>query len=87
MMLTLCSILFADVCGFTNLSSQCTANELVKMLDGLIERFDMLSYENNCLRIKVLGDCYYCVAGLPEPDALHAQHTVQMGLDMVDAIE
>ncbi len=21
--------------------------------------------DSNCLRIKLLGDCYYCVAGLP----------------------
>ena len=35
-----------------------------------------------------LGDCYYCVAGLP-PDhrADHAQCTVEMGLDMIDAIQ
>jgi hypothetical protein len=28
-------------------------------------RFDKLANENCCLRIKLLGDCYYCVAGLP----------------------
>ncbi len=28
-------------------------------------RFDKLAHENCCLRIKLLGDCYYCVAGLP----------------------
>lgn len=29
-----------------------------------ISRFDLLSNENGCLRIKILGDCYYCVAGV-----------------------
>ncbi|ODN03366.1 Ca(2+)/calmodulin-responsive adenylate cyclase [Orchesella cincta] len=38
------------------------------------------------LRIKILGDCYYCVAGLPEPRADHAHCAVEMGLDMIDAI-
>ncbi|CAG5118333.1 unnamed protein product, partial [Candidula unifasciata] len=41
---------------------------------------------NNCLRIKILGDCYYCVSGLPEARANHATCCVEMGLDMIDAI-
>ncbi|GIY21020.1 adenylate cyclase type 5 [Caerostris extrusa] len=60
------SILFADICGFTSLSSQCTAEEVVKILNELFARFDKLASENHCLRIKLLGDCYYCVSGLPE---------------------
>ena len=42
--------------------------------------------DNHCLRIKILGDCYYCVSGLPEPRSDHAHCTVEMGLDMIDAI-
>ncbi|CAD5126566.1 DgyrCDS14661 [Dimorphilus gyrociliatus] len=80
------SILFADICGFTALSSQCTAQELVKMLNELFARFDKLAMENHCLRIKILGDCYYCVSGLPEARLNHAHCCVEMGLDMIDAI-
>ena len=47
------SILFADMCGFTALSSQCTAHELVRVLNELFARFDRLAAHNNCLRIKV----------------------------------
>lgn len=60
------SILFADICGFTTLSDQCTAEELVRLLNELFARFDRLASEHHCLRIKLLGDCYYCVSGLPE---------------------
>lgn len=42
--------------------------------------------ENHCLRIKILGDCYYCVSGLPEPRADHAHCCVEMGVDMIEAI-
>uniref|UniRef100_A0AAQ4RTJ6 Adenylate cyclase type 6 n=1 Tax=Gasterosteus aculeatus aculeatus TaxID=481459 RepID=A0AAQ4RTJ6_GASAC len=66
------SILFADIEGFTSLASQCTAQER--------------STENHCLRIKILGDCYYCVSGLPEPRADHAHCCVEMGVDMIEAI-
>eukprot|EP00063_Salmo_salar_P027732 XP_014002567.1 PREDICTED: adenylate cyclase type 6-like isoform X1 [Salmo salar] len=55
------SILFADIEGFTSLASQCTAQELVMTLNELFARFDKLASENHCLRIKILGDCYYCV--------------------------
>ncbi|ESO82178.1 hypothetical protein LOTGIDRAFT_135033 [Lottia gigantea] len=79
-------ILFADICGFTSLSSQCTAQELVQLLNELFARFDRLASENHCLRIKILGDCYYCVSGLPEPRPDHAHCCIEMGLDMIDAI-
>ncbi|XP_047021474.1 Ca(2+)/calmodulin-responsive adenylate cyclase-like [Helicoverpa zea] len=80
------SILFADIVGFTVLASQCSAQELVRLLNELFGRFDQLANDNHCLRIKILGDCYYCVSGLPEPRSDHGRCTVEMGLDMIDAI-
>lgn len=46
----------------------------------------LVGQENHCLRIKILGDCYYCVSGLPEARADHAHCCVEMGLDMIEAI-
>ncbi|XP_065053479.1 adenylate cyclase type 5-like isoform X2 [Rhopilema esculentum] len=80
------SILFADIEGFTKLASQCTAPELVKILNELFARFDQLAVNNHCMRIKILGDCYYCVSGLPEARSDHANCCIEMGLDMIDAI-
>ena len=37
------SILFADIVGFTRLSSGCTAQELVKLLNQLFGKFDQLA--------------------------------------------
>ena len=37
------SILFADIVGFTQLSSSCSAHELVKLLNELFARFDKLA--------------------------------------------
>lgn len=41
------------------------------------------------MRIKILGDCYYCVSGLQTPkstDEAHARNCVEMGLKMIDII-
>ena len=56
------------------------------VLSQLFARFDRLAQNNFCLRIKLLGDCYYCVSGLPEARPDHAHCCVEMGLDMIEAI-
>uniref|UniRef100_A0A8B9HH47 adenylate cyclase n=1 Tax=Astyanax mexicanus TaxID=7994 RepID=A0A8B9HH47_ASTMX len=81
------SILYADIVGFTQLASDCSPGELVHMLNELFGKFDQIAKDNECMRIKILGDCYYCVSGLPEflPD--HAKNCIKMGLDMCEAIK
>ncbi|KAG5670772.1 hypothetical protein PVAND_001012 [Polypedilum vanderplanki] len=80
------SILYADIVNFTPLSEQLSASDLVKTLNELFGRFDQLAMENQCLRIKILGDCYYCVSGLPISRPQHAANCVNMGLQMIEAI-
>uniref|UniRef100_A0A8D2PMS1 Adenylate cyclase type 7 n=1 Tax=Zosterops lateralis melanops TaxID=1220523 RepID=A0A8D2PMS1_ZOSLA len=81
------SILYADIVGFTRLASDCSPKELVVMLNELFGKFDQIAKENECMRIKILGDCYYCVSGLPVSLPVHARNCVKMGLDMCEAIK
>ncbi|XP_053981903.1 adenylate cyclase type 3 [Hylaeus volcanicus] len=81
------SILYADIVGFTAISSTYSASELVKILNELFARFDQLSERYEQLRIKILGDCYYCISGAPVERSDHAVLCVYMGLSMVDAIK
>lgn len=80
------SILFADIVGFTKMSSTKTADQLVEVLNDLFARFDDLCQVNGCEKISTLGDCYYCVSGCPEPRPDHAICCVEMGLAMIDAM-
>ena len=81
------SILFADIVGFTKMSSNKSAETLVNLLNNLFARFDELAFLNDCEKISTLGDCYYCVAGCPEATPYHALCCVEMGLDIVEQIK
>ncbi|KAG1671245.1 Adenylate cyclase type 9 [Nymphon striatum] len=81
------SILYADIVGFTKMSSNKTAEHLVGLLNDLFGRFDLLCSENGCEKIATLGDCYYCVSGCPEPQLHHANCCVELGLGMIKTIK
>lgn len=81
------SILFADIVGFTRMSSTKTAEQLVFLLNDLYGRFDKICEMTNCEKISTLGDCYYCVSGCLNGELDHAKCCVEMGLKMVKEIE
>ena len=60
------TMLYADIKGFTALSTILTSENLVRTLNGLFAEFDKAAEKHGCTRIRILGDCYYCVSGLPE---------------------
>ncbi|XP_044250956.1 adenylyl cyclase X E-like [Drosophila takahashii] len=81
------SILYADVVNYTHLTTTLTVQNLVKVLHDLYGRFDMAASTFNVQRIKFLGDCYYCVAGLTTPDPDHAKCAVSLGISMIANIQ
>ena len=81
------TILFADIVGFTKMSSNKSAEHLVSLLNDLFGRFDIICARCGCEKISTLGDCYYSVSGCPEPRADHARCSVEMGLEMCVAIQ
>ncbi|RWS16807.1 adenylate cyclase type 6-like isoform 1, partial [Dinothrombium tinctorium] len=80
------TILYADIVNSMILAAKLDANDLVETLNELFGRFDESAERNNCLRIKLLGDCYYCVSGVPYHDQNHALNCVRMGLEMIRII-
>jgi class 3 adenylate cyclase len=81
------SVLFADIVGFTTLSSRTTPEALVTMLNELFSTFDGLAERHGLEKIKTIGDAYMVVAGVPQPVADHATAITHMALDMIASIE
>ena len=81
------SILFADIVGFTQLSSNMKAVELVGILNEIFSQFDDLVTQHHCEKVSTLGDCYFCVSGCPEPEPTHADNCVHFGLAILDALK
>ena len=75
-----CSVLFADIVGFTPLAAKVSPNELVKLLDSIFSKFDVFTEELRIEKIKTIGDAYMAAAGLPEPNSDHAIAIVELAL-------
>jgi class 3 adenylate cyclase len=80
------SVLFADIVGFTELSSRTGAPQLVALLNDLFSRFDALVEKHGAEKIKTIGDAYMACTGLPVERADHARVIADLALDMRQAM-
>jgi class 3 adenylate cyclase/HAMP domain-containing protein len=80
------TILFADIVGFTQLSSQISPVELVNLLNKIFSAFDQLAESHGLEKIKTIGDAYMVVGGVPMNRKDHAEAVANMALDMQNAI-
>ncbi len=80
------TVMFADIVGFTNLSAQISALELVQLLNEIFSLFDALAQRHNLEKIKTIGDAYMVVGGLSIPNENHLSAIADMALDMQQAI-
>jgi class 3 adenylate cyclase len=77
------TVAFADLVGFTELTSGMPPHDVVTMLNGLFSRFDAAAHDLGIEKIKTVGDAYMAVCGLPVPVANHAERMVRMAIRMV----
>jgi class 3 adenylate cyclase/HAMP domain-containing protein len=77
------SIVFADIVGFTDLSSRIPAQQVVQLLSDLMSDFDVLALKHGVEKIKTIGDSYMAVAGLPASRPDHAQAAVHLAMEML----
>lgn len=76
------TVLFADIVGFTELSSRLSPKELVHRLNEIFSAFDALVEKHGLEKIKTIGDAYMVVGGLPEPREDHAIAMARFAIEM-----
>ncbi|MBT8218113.1 MAG: adenylate/guanylate cyclase domain-containing protein [Acidimicrobiia bacterium] len=74
------TVLFADVVGFTPLSSRVAPDDLVRMLSDLFSDLDDIVGQLGLEKIKTVGDEYMVAAGVPTPRPDHAAAVAEFGL-------
>jgi adenylate cyclase len=80
------SVLFADIAGFTERASDIAPDKLIRFLDRLYSDFDALVDKHELEKIKVSGDSYMVVSGVPHPRADHVEALASLALDMADTV-
>ena len=81
------TVIFADMAGFTKMSSKIPPEEVVAMLNEVFSRFDHLAEKHGVEKIKTIGDAYMGVGGLPVPRPDHAEAVAELALDMHEEVE
>ncbi len=78
------TILFADIVGFTPLSTRLTPAETVAILNEIFTAFDDICDRHGAEKIKTIGDGYMAVCGAPTPRGDHATVMARVALDIRD---
>jgi len=81
------SVLFSDLVGFTEFSSNTAPADLVEYLNELFSRFDADARRIGVEKVKTIGDAYMVVAGVPEPRPDHARAVAEMAVSMFKTID
>lgn len=80
-------VLFADVVGFTRLSSRLLPSHLLEVLEEVFGRFDDLAQQHGVTKLKTVGDAYLAVANAPQPCEHPLERLAGFALDAVAACQ
>jgi class 3 adenylate cyclase len=81
------SILFADIVGFTALSTRTAPGDLLVLLEEIFSEFDRLTRQFQLEKVKTIGDAYMAVGGALSPLPGHLENAVRLGLALIAGIE
>jgi adenylate cyclase len=80
------SVLFSDVRGFTTLSEKLDAREMTHLMNEFLTPITGVIQQHRGTIDKYMGDAVMAFWGAPLPDENHAQHAVEAGLHMIEAV-
>jgi class 3 adenylate cyclase len=67
-----CTVLFADIAGFTAWSSLRDPSQVFTLLETVYHSFDKIARKRGVFKVETIGDSYVAVTGLPDPQEDHA---------------
>lgn len=82
-----CSILFADICGFTSISEKFSPESVVQILNEYFSTMTKIIFENDGTLDKFIGDAIMAVFGAPVFSPFSARNAVNTGLDILKKLE
>lgn len=77
------SVLFTDFKGFTEISQNLSATELVAEINECFTEFDRIMKRHHIEKIKTIGDSYMAVSGLPISNNDHAINAVNAAREIL----
>jgi len=82
-----CTVLFADLVGFSALSREIGPARAGALLNRLFSDFDALCREHGLEKIKTIGDAYMAAAGVPDYVDDHPARVADAALAMLASVE
>ncbi|CAB9505094.1 Receptor-type guanylate cyclase gcy [Seminavis robusta] len=76
-----CTVLFADLAGFTKFSASRKPEDVFYLLETLYQAFDKIATRRKVFKVETIGDCYVACTGLPEAQPNHAVIMVKFARD------
>ncbi len=81
------TVLFADIVGFTSLSTRLDPEQLIFLLNEIFTAIDEVGAELGTEKIKTIGDAYMAVSGAPNPVEDHSERILKLAIGIRNAIE
>ncbi|VDO29351.1 unnamed protein product, partial [Haemonchus placei] len=82
------TVFFSDVVRFTQLAAQCTAFQVVNLLNDLYNGFDSIIEEHSVYKVESIGDGYLCVSGLPVRNgSVHIKEIAELSLSFMEFVD
>eukprot|EP00934_Nitzschia_sp_Nitz4_P009323 Nitzschia sp. Nitz4//scaffold136_size62208//4385//8376//NITZ4_006361-RA/size62208-augustus-gene-0.5-mRNA-1//-1//CDS//3329535597//9313//frame0 len=78
-----CTVMFADIAGFTAWSSMREPSQVFTILETLYGAFDQIAKTRKVLKVETVGDCYVAASGIPDYRRDHAVVMVRFARDIL----